>query len=174
MEDRPTHDNTHSTYIANYWQYIPHHQHQMTDPRQFTHKNRPYTDQNCRDKTSQFIDIQNKSTDTLYKTQLQNSMYSRQPRRFDSSLLSIEKVAKLTDSDPNKISFAKAKGNLLKFLYLLNFKGCSRVHPKEKMWAEFSKVATAIHAPLTLIHCKPKSEESLTAFIYRCTLQGQI
>ena len=52
--------------------------------------------------------------------------------KFDSWLLSIEKVAKLTDSDPNKICFAKAKGNLLKFLYSVNFKGCSWVHLKEK------------------------------------------
>ena len=52
---------------------------------------------------------------------------------FDTWLLSTEKVAKLTDSDPNEICFAKAKGNLLKFLYSVNFKGCSRVHLKEKM-----------------------------------------
>ena len=52
---------------------------------------------------------------------------------FDSWLLSIEKVAKLMDSDPNEICYSKAKGNHLKFLYSMNFKGCSWVHLKEKM-----------------------------------------
>ena len=86
---------------------------------------------------------------------------------FASQLLSIQKVGKLTDSDPNEICFPKAKGNLLKFLYLMNFKGCSWVHLKEKMQAESSKVATANHASLALMHCKQKSEVRLTAFIYR-------
>ena len=86
---------------------------------------------------------------------------------FDSWLLPIEKVAKLIDSDPNEICFAKAKGNLVKFFYSVNFKGCSWVHLKEKMQAEFSKVATASHTSLMLMHCKQKCEESLNAFIYR-------
>ena len=45
----------------------------MTGPKQFTRNNRLHTDQNYRDITSQFMDAQNKFTDTLYKTQLQNS-----------------------------------------------------------------------------------------------------
>ena len=78
----------------------------MRGPRQFDHNNRLYTDQKYRDITSQF-------KDTLYKTQLQNSKnaYMNDLRtctvdnqeEFDSWLLSIEKVAKLTDSDPNEI-----------------------------------------------------------------------
>ena len=125
-------ENTHNAYIAHYWQYTPHHQHQMTDPRQFTHNNRPYTDQNYRHITSQFIDAQNKLTDTLYKPQLQNYKNTyvsdlrtctvKNKEEFYSWLLSIEKVAKLMDSDPNEICFAKAEGNLLKFLYSVNFK----------------------------------------------------
>ena len=51
---------------------------------------------------------------------------------FDSWLLSIEKVAELTDSVPNKICFANAKGNLMKFLYSVNFKGCSWVISERK------------------------------------------
>ena len=47
------------------------------------------------------------------------------------------------------------------------FQGMLLVHPKEKMQAEFSKMATANHASHALIHCKQKSEESLTVFIYR-------
>ena len=86
---------------------------------------------------------------------------------FDSWLLSIEKVGKLTDSDPNEICFAKAEGSLLKFLYSMNFKGCSWVHLKEKMQAELSKVATASPASPALMHHKQKIEESLTVFIYR-------
>ena len=79
---------------------------------------------------------------------------------FDPWLLSIEKVAKLTDSDPNEICFAKAEGNLLKFLYSVNFKGCPWVHLKEKMQTEFSKVATASHASLTLMHCRQKVKKA--------------
>ena len=66
-------ENTYNTYISHYWQYTPYHQHQMTGPRQFTHNNRPYKDQNLRDKTSQFIEVQNEFTETLHKTQVQNS-----------------------------------------------------------------------------------------------------
>ena len=114
MKDRPIQTKTPNTYIGHYWQYTPHHQHQMTGPRKFTHNNRPYTDQNYRDITSQFIDAQYKFTDTLHKTQLQNlNTYMNGLRtstvdnqeEFDSWLLSIEKVAKLTDSDPNDYTF---------------------------------------------------------------------
>ena len=43
-------ENMHNTFIAHYWQYTRHHQHQITGPRldKLIHNNRLYTDQNYR------------------------------------------------------------------------------------------------------------------------------
>ena len=149
----------------------------MAGHRQFTHNNRPYTDQNYRDIVSQFIDTQDKFTDTLYKTQLQNSMstyindlrtcMSDNQEDFDPWLLSIEKVARLMDSDPNEICFAKAKGNLLTFLYSVKFKGCSWVISKRKCEQSSPRWQQPAMPLLHWCTANWKSEESLTAFIYR-------
>ena len=55
---------------------------------------------------------------------------------FASWLLSVEKVAKLTDNYPKDICFAKAEDSLLKFLYLLPLKNFFLVLPqrKNKSW----------------------------------------
>ena len=89
-------------------------------------------------------------------------MNSRQPGRI-WLLATFNWEGSYTDG----ICFVKAEGNLLKFLCLVNFKGCSWVHLKEKMQAEFSKVETASHASLALMHCKQKHEKILTVIIYR-------
>ena len=89
------------------------------------------------------------------------------PKNFNFWLLSVEKVAKLIDTDPSEICFAKAEASLLQFSYSINVRRCSWLHLKEKIRAKFSKIPIASHASLVLIHHKQRGDESLTAFIYR-------
>ena len=70
---------------------------------------------------------------------------------FTSCLLSVKKVAKLTDNDPKYIYLAKAEGNLLKFLYLRPLKKLSWHSLKEKMRVKF-------HSSLALIICKQQGQ----------------
>ena len=69
-------------------------------------------------------------------------------------------------NDPKYICFAKAEGNPFKFLDSIPFKTFSWNSLKEKIRAEFSKVANINHAILVLINCKHCSDESVTSFIY--------
>ena len=79
--------------------------------------------------------------------------------------LSNESV-KLTGSDPKDICFTKAKGNL-KLLYAIPLHIFSWYSLQRKMHAEFSEVATASHASLSLINCKQHLDDCITVFIYR-------
>ena len=53
-----------------------------------------------------------------------------------------------------KICFSKVKGNLLKFPYSLPLHKISWYSLKEKIHAEFTRVAMASHATLALANCK--------------------
>ena len=56
---------------------------------------------------------------------------------------------------------------MIKFFYSILFKTFLWSSLKEKTRAEFSRVASAIHASLTLISYTQQSYESLISFIYR-------
>ena len=66
-------------------------------------------------------------------------------------------------TSPSKISFAKAEGDLLKVLYSVNLKRFSWLNLKEKVFAEFLKIAAASHTSLAIINCK---QRKANAFIY--------
>ena len=72
----------------------------------------------------------------------------------------LKKFLKLTDYHSKGICSAKAEVNL-KFLFLMLLHKCSLDSLKEKMHAEFSQVAMASHARLTLINGKQQNDESL-------------
>ena len=129
------------------------------------------------DMTLHLCEAQDKITCTLQHFQLQYLMdhymnglktcTGDNSDRFTSWLLSVAKVTKLIDDKPRNICFAKAEGNLFKYLHTLPLKKFSWHSIKEEIWAEFSKVATASHASLTVINFKQQIGESLKSSTYR-------
>ena len=115
-------ENTHSMHnIHNtYWHYNSLYKHQMTGHRPYSCNSWPYIprQQTPMDMTSYLLEVQNNVTDTLHKLQQQSSRDSymndlqastvHNPDDLNSWLLSVEKVTKLTDTDPNEICFANA------------------------------------------------------------------
>ena len=109
------------------------------------------------------IEVQDKMATTICKVQQQSSIdcyttdvktCTGQLEDFHSWFLSIEKVYKLTGNDPKDICFAKAQGNLLKLLYSHPLHKFSWYSLKEKMSAEFCKVAIASQGNLAFKNCK--------------------
>ena len=122
------------------------------------------------------IDVQGRMAKTMCEVQLQSSKDRYMPdlitctgyssEEFNTWLLLIDKVSRFTDHYPKEICFTKNKDNFLIFLYWLTLHKVSWYSLKEKMHAEFSKVATASHTSLALIKCRQRSDATLTAFIY--------